>query len=77
MSPEELRDEIEAMNVDYDKLQKERDDIEDKWGKNVFRRKYDAIGRKMFKMNTQIASKLITLEKMSVGDFRPPEKANL
>ncbi len=77
MSPEEMKDEIEAHNKKYNELEKKKDDIIEKTGENVFRRKIDAYKRKMFKLNKEMAWKVLKLEQASIGDFKKPESTNL
>ncbi len=77
MSPEEMKDEIDDLNNKYEGLQKKKDDISEKYGDNIFRRRMDFYTRQMMKLNKEIAGKITKLSQVSVGDFKKPESTNL
>ena len=77
MSPEEMKDEVEALNKKYDELDKKKDELIEKHGENIFRRKIDFYKRRLFKLNQEIALKVLRLEKASIGDFKKPESTKI
>jgi len=77
MSPEEMKDEIDALNKKYEEMEKKKDDIIEKSGENTFRRRLDFYKRKMMKLNQEIAGKVGKLEQTTVGDFKKPVSTDL
>jgi len=77
MSPEEMKSEIDSLNEKYEGLQKKKDEIEEKHGPDIFRRRLNSYQRKMQALNKEIAGKIIKLNNASVGDFKKPGSVNL
>jgi len=77
MSPEEMKEEIDNLNSKYEDLQKKKDELTEKHGDNVFRRRLNFYDRQMMKLNREIAGKITKLGETHVGDFKKPESANL
>jgi len=77
MSPDEMKDEIDSLNSKYEDLQKKKDELTDKYGDNVFRRRLNFYDRQMMKLNKEIAGKITKLSQAGEGNFKTPESTQL
>jgi len=77
MSPEEMKDEIDGLNNMYEALQKKKDELTEKYGDNVFRRRLNFYDRQMMKLNREIAGKITKLSQIGEGNFKTPESTQL